>query len=48
MNYAWAEQNPIASYGKENVEFLRRVQEKYDPDGVWETLVKGGFKIPKA
>ncbi|KAF8531795.1 hypothetical protein BDD12DRAFT_869315 [Trichophaea hybrida] len=48
MNYAWAEQDPIGSYGGENMELLRRVAGGYDPDGVWEKLVKGGFKVPKA
>ncbi|KAF8246112.1 hypothetical protein K440DRAFT_632588 [Wilcoxina mikolae CBS 423.85] len=48
MNYAWAEQDPIGSYGGENVELLRKVAGSYDPDGVWEKLVKGGFKVPKA
>ncbi|KAF8514736.1 hypothetical protein BDD12DRAFT_811106 [Trichophaea hybrida] len=47
LNYALDTQDPIASYGEKNVELLRRVQEKYDPDRVWEKLVKGGFKIPK-
>lgn len=47
MNYADADQDPIASYGRGNVEKLRKVQEKYDHTKVWERLVKGGFKIPK-
>lgn len=48
LNYAWTEQDPIASYGAENVDLLRRVQSQYDPNRIWEKLVKGGFKIPKA
>ncbi|KAF8247239.1 FAD-binding domain-containing protein [Wilcoxina mikolae CBS 423.85] len=47
LNYALDAQDPIASYGEGNVEKLRKVQEKYDPDRVWEKLVNGGFKIPK-
>lgn len=46
MNYAWDEMDPIATYGEENIEKIRKVQEKYDPDGVWTKLVKGGFKVP--
>jgi hypothetical protein len=46
LNYAWDKQDPIASYGEENVELLRCMQQEYDPTRVWERLVKGGFKIP--
>ena len=47
MNYAWIEQDVLGSYGEKNVEKLRCVAEKYDPDRVWEKLVKTGFKIPR-
>lgn len=46
MNYARPGADPIAMYGEENIEKIRKVQEKYDPDGVWTRLVKGGFKVP--
>ncbi|KXL42586.1 hypothetical protein M433DRAFT_156085 [Acidomyces richmondensis BFW] len=45
-NYADWSQLPIESYGKENVEFLRKVSAKYDPDGVFQKKVTGGFKLP--
>ncbi|RYN17082.1 hypothetical protein AA0112_g12228 [Alternaria arborescens] len=45
MNYAAKDQNPVRSYGKENVEFLKRVREAYDADGVFTTLMPGGHKI---
>lgn len=48
LNYVWDEQDPIASYGKESVKLLQKVQRKYDPTNVWERLVKGGFKIPRS
>ncbi len=48
MNYAWRNQDVIGHYGEENVEILLGLQQKYDPTLVFERLVKGGFKIPKA
>jgi len=45
INYADPSQKPIASYGVENVEFLRQVSRKYDPEGVWQRQVPGGFKL---
>ena len=47
LNYADASQNPLASYGKENVKFLRGVAEKYDPTGFFQYRVPGGFKISR-
>ncbi|KAL4877159.1 hypothetical protein BJY04DRAFT_230844 [Aspergillus karnatakaensis] len=48
LNYAAANQNPLRSYGEENLEFLRTVSEKYDPLGVFQEQVPGGFKVSKA
>jgi hypothetical protein len=48
LNYADASQDPLASYGTENVEKLRSVAAKYDPDQVFQRLCPGGFKIPAA
>ncbi|KAI3395458.1 hypothetical protein diail_1321 [Diaporthe ilicicola] len=45
MNYAAEDQDPLGSYGPQNVEFMRRVKTTYDPDGLFTTLVPGGFKI---
>lgn len=45
LNYAMQGQDPIASYGPENVEFLRQVSRKYDHGGVFQRLVPGGFKL---
>ncbi|TGZ79640.1 FAD-binding domain-containing protein [Ascodesmis nigricans] len=45
MNYAMFDQDVIASYGEEERGFLRGVERRVDPDGVWKRLVKGGFKI---
>lgn len=46
MNDASVDQLVIASYGEENVGRLRRVQEIYDPEQVFQTLVPGYFKLP--
>ncbi|KAI1341362.1 hypothetical protein F5Y15DRAFT_375842 [Xylariaceae sp. FL0016] len=40
-------QDPLASYGPENLAFLQAVASKYDPDRVFQTRVPGGFKLPK-
>ncbi|KAI1323092.1 FAD-binding domain-containing protein [Xylariaceae sp. FL0255] len=45
MNYAGADQIPISTYGKENIELIRDVAKRYDPTGVFQTLIPGGFKI---
>ncbi|KAF5009450.1 hypothetical protein FDECE_4333 [Fusarium decemcellulare] len=47
LNYADYTQDPLASYGAENVEFIRKVAEKYDPTGVFQTRLPAGFKITK-
>lgn len=45
MNYASAGQPVIEGYGEENVRFLREVSRKYDPKGVFQRRVPGGFKL---
>ncbi|CCO37919.1 hypothetical protein BN14_12079 [Rhizoctonia solani AG-1 IB] len=46
LNHAGSGQKPIESYGLAQVKFLQRVKAKYDPEGVFEKLCRGGFKIP--
>ncbi|KAL2865154.1 FAD-binding oxidoreductase [Aspergillus lucknowensis] len=46
LNYAAEWQDPIASYGRESVERLRRVRREVDPAGVFRGMVPGGFKVP--
>lgn len=46
LNYAGEEQNPLMGYGEENLEKMRALSRKYDQQGVFQKLVKGGFKIP--
>ncbi|PTB65129.1 FAD-binding domain-containing protein [Trichoderma citrinoviride] len=45
LNYAGPHQSPLASYGADNLNFLRRVSKKYDPTGVFQSKVPGGFKL---
>lgn len=45
INYAATFQDPIASYGKENKRRLQEVSRKYDPQGLFQKAVPGGFKL---
>ncbi|KAF2130675.1 FAD-binding domain-containing protein [Dothidotthia symphoricarpi CBS 119687] len=45
MNYADSYQNPLGSYGLENVAKIRAAAAKYDPKQVFQTRAPGGFKI---
>jgi hypothetical protein len=45
LDYAHINQDPLSSYGAKNVKLLNDVSMKYDPDGVFQTMVPGGFKI---
>jgi hypothetical protein len=45
LNYAGPGQNPPASYGASNLDKLRAVSKKYDPQGVFQRQVPGGFKL---
>ncbi len=47
LNYADITQDPLSGYGTENIQKMKAAAEKYDPDGVFQTLVPGGFKISK-
>lgn len=47
LNYADPSQDPMASYGEENLKLLREVAGKYDPEEVFQKLCPGGFKISK-
>ena len=45
INYANPSDDPFAGYGAENLDYLRRVAKKYDPEGFFQTNVPGGFKL---
>jgi len=46
LNYASPWQDVISSYGAANVAELKKVSQKYDPKGVFQKKVPGGFKLP--
>ncbi|KAH8432049.1 FAD-binding oxidoreductase [Aspergillus melleus] len=45
MNYSCTFQDPIASYGPENKQRMQNVSRKYDPKGMFQKGVPGGFKL---
>ena len=47
LNYALPSQDPISGYGVDNKAALQAASAKYDPNGVFQTLVPGGFKLDK-
>jgi hypothetical protein len=47
LNYADAYQDPLASYGSENVEKIRATARKFDPQGIFQSKAPGGFKISR-
>ncbi|RCI10030.1 hypothetical protein L249_8735 [Ophiocordyceps polyrhachis-furcata BCC 54312] len=48
INYAAPEQDPLCGYGAKSVAFLKRTAKKYDPSGVFQKLMPGGFKVSQA
>lgn len=47
LNYAHANEDPLGSYGKANVEYMKKVAAKYDPHQFMQKRVPGGFKISR-
>jgi hypothetical protein len=47
MNDASRDQNPLASYGSENLARLVEVSQKYDSKRVFQTLQNDGFLLSK-
>ena len=45
INYADPSQGPLDSYGPQNVQRLKEASRRYDPKGVFQTQVPGGFKL---
>lgn len=45
LNYAAPWQDPIASYGAANQQRLQEISHHYDPHGVFQKNVPGGFKL---
>ncbi|RYP16713.1 hypothetical protein DL765_004949 [Monosporascus sp. GIB2] len=47
LSYADFTQDPLRTYGEGNVGYIREVAAKYDPTGVFQSRMPGGFKISK-
>lgn len=47
INYAAPSQDPLCGYGAKSAAFLKATAQKYDPAGVFQKLMPGGFKISK-
>jgi hypothetical protein len=47
LNYADKDQDPLTGYGADQVAFMKDVASKYDPNGVYQRLLPGGFKISR-
>lgn len=47
LNYCDGSQDPFATYGEANIRKMKDAAAKYDPTGVFQTRVPGGFKISK-
>ncbi|KAI0389167.1 FAD-binding domain-containing protein [Xylariaceae sp. FL0594] len=45
MNYASEDQDVISSYGDENMKFLQKTSKEYDPEGLFQKGVPGGWKL---
>jgi hypothetical protein len=46
LDYANGEQDPIASFGQENIAKMKNASLKYDPQQVFQKLRGSGFKLP--
>lgn len=47
MNYADTAQDPLGSYGTKNVDFIAKVANRYDPEGLFQKRFPLGFKISR-
>lgn len=48
LNYAGEHQEVLGGYGAANMQMMRDLSAKYDPNGVFQNLVPGGWKIKSA
>ncbi|KAG9252672.1 uncharacterized protein F5Z01DRAFT_222314 [Emericellopsis atlantica] len=48
LNYADSSQDPLGSYGADNIKKMKAAAAKYDPHEVFQELCPGGFKISNA
>jgi hypothetical protein len=47
-NYSSRDQNPLASYGEKNLQKLKEIALKYDPEAVFQRLQNGGWLVSRA
>ncbi|KAL2824310.1 hypothetical protein BDW59DRAFT_180373 [Aspergillus cavernicola] len=47
-NYASRDQDPLASYGEDNLRKLKEIAARYDPEGVFQILQNGGWLLSTA
>ncbi|KAM7187236.1 bifunctional solanapyrone synthase [Rhypophila sp. PSN 637] len=45
VNYAYWKDDVMAGYGKDSIERMKAVSAKYDPEGLFQKGVPGGFKL---
>lgn len=48
LPYSAPFQDPLYFYGDDNLQFLKAVAKKYDPNEVFQKLVTGDFRVSKA
>ncbi|PVI01875.1 FAD-binding domain-containing protein [Periconia macrospinosa] len=46
-NYAYQKEDVFAGYGEKSLRELKDVSKKYDPEGIFQKAVPGGFKLSK-
>lgn len=47
LNYVDSSQDPLKSYGEDNVRLMKEVAAQYDPDRFFQERVSSGFKVSK-
>lgn len=48
LPYSAPFQDPLGYYGDDNLQFMKEVAKKYDPNEVFQNLVTGDFRVSKA
>lgn len=47
LNYADPTQDPLSAYGAANIQFMKDVATKYDPEQVFQKKVTGAFRVSR-
>lgn len=48
LGYSDGTLDPLSTYGPQNIQLMRDVAAKYDPERIFQHRVPGGFKLPKS